>query len=291
MALLFAMPGNEASGSRLAEAARLESGTLEVRRFPDGESYVRILSPVAGEAALILCTLARPDEQFLPLLFAARTLREQGAASVRLVAPYLAYMRQDRRFRPGETITSGHFAELLSREFDGLVTIDPHLHRHRSLSDIYTIPATALSAAPALAEWIRSNVPAPLLVGPDEESEQWVAQIATLVDAPFILCRKDRRGDRDVEISVPDTNGHPARQPVLVDDIASSGRTLAEAARRLQEAGRAQPICAIVHALFETGALQALRPVTRAIVSTDTVPHETNAAPVAQLLARGIAES
>lgn len=288
MALLFPMPGNEAFGSRLAAAAGLEPGAVEVRRFPDGESYVRILSPVAGETAFLLCSLARPDEQFLALLFAARALREQGAASVRLIAPYLAYMRQDSRFQPGETITSQHFAELVSREFDGLVTIDPHLHRHRSLADLYSIPAAALSAAPALAEWIRDNVPAPLLVGPDEESEQWVAAIAALVEAPFTLCRNGRRGDREVKISLAAASRHSGRQPVLVDDIASSGRTLAEAARRLQQTVGAKPVCAIVHALFEKGALEALRPVTQTIVSTDTVSHETNAVPVAELLARGI---
>lgn len=288
MALLFAMPGNETFGSRLAESAGLDQGQLEVRRFPDGETYVRILSPVSRETVFLLCTLARPDAQFLSLVFAARALREQGAASVRLIAPYLAYMRQDIRFRPGETITSLHFADLISGEFDGLVTIDPHLHRHRSLSDLYSIPATALSAAPALAGWIRDNVPAPLLVGPDEESEQWVKEIAGLVGVPFILCRKARHGDREVTISLTDANRHSGRQPILVDDIASSGRTLAEAARRLQVTSGAKPICAVIHALFEKGALEALRPVTRAIVSTDTVPHETNGVSVAGLLARGI---
>src|SRR3546814_2878173 len=100
---------------------------------------MRLHSAVAGCDAAVVCTLARPDDQFLQLLFAARLLRESGARSVQLVAPYLAYMRQDRRFHDGEALTSRQFAQLLSAEFDGLVTVDPHLHRYGNLrSDEHT---------------------------------------------------------------------------------------------------------------------------------------------------------
>src|SRR6185503_12811188 len=122
---------------------------------------------------IILCTLADPDAKFLPLIFAAATARELGAARVGLVAPYLAYMRQDRRFNPGEAVTSRYVAKLISGAFDWLVTVDPHLHRYGALGEIYTIPTRAIHAAPLMSDWIRRNVPDPLIVGPDSESEQW----------------------------------------------------------------------------------------------------------------------
>jgi ribose-phosphate pyrophosphokinase len=124
----------------------------------------------------VLCTLHEPNPRFLPLAFITDTLRELGAASVGLVAPYLAYMRQDARFEPGEAITSTSFARLVSRQFDWLVTVDPHLHRWHALADLYAIPAVALQAAPLLAAWIRANVGDAVLIGPDEESEQWVTR-------------------------------------------------------------------------------------------------------------------
>ncbi|WP_163434697.1 ribose-phosphate pyrophosphokinase-like domain-containing protein, partial [Escherichia coli] len=68
-------------------------GRLESRRFPDGETYVRLACNVSGRDVAIVCTLAQPDEQFLRLVFAARAARDLGAATVTLVAPYLAYMR------------------------------------------------------------------------------------------------------------------------------------------------------------------------------------------------------
>lgn len=285
MQIVFALPASETQGADLAATLGAELGQLDTRRFPDGETYVRILSDVAGRDAIVVCSLARPDEQFLRLIFTARTLRELGAASVTLVAPYLAYMRQDKRFQAGEAVTSNHFADLLSREFDRLVTVDPHLHRHAALAEIYSIPATALHAAPLLAAWIAREVRDPLLVGPDSESEQWVSEVATGAGAPYVVLRKERRGDREVEIAFPDLSAWWGRQPVLLDDIASSGRTLVQAAEGLASRGLAPPVCVVVHALFAEDALARLSPLSAQIVSTDSVTHPTNRIGLSALLA------
>ena len=188
------MPGNEAMAKGLAEHSRSEVANLQCRGFPDGETYLRFESPLEGQRVAIVCTLDRPDGKFLPLAYAARTARELGAQSVGLVAPYLAYMRQDRRFQAGEALTSDIFASLISREFDWLVTVEPHLHRRKSLSEIYAIPASAVEATPLLAAWIAENVEDPLLLGPDEESEQWVGDVAKSIGAPFCVARKERKG-------------------------------------------------------------------------------------------------
>ncbi len=258
----------------------------ETRRFPDGETYFRILSEVKGHAVDLVCTLAAPDDQFLRLVFAADTAHRLGAAEVTLVAPYLAYMRQDKVFNPGEAVTSQTFARLLSATFDRIVTVDPHLHRYPLLSALYQIPADSLHAAPVLADWIAANVAAPLLIGPDEESVQWVSGIASRIGAPFEVLRKTRHGDRSVEIAMPDLSAHRLRQPVLVDDIASSGGTLIEAARQFSAMGLPRPICAVVHALFAGDAFALLSEVAARVVSTDTVAHASNAVSVAPLIAR-----
>jgi len=261
---------------------------LETRRFPDGESYVRIGSDVAGRRVLAVCSLAGPDEQFLPLVFAAGVARELGAARVDLVAPYLAYMRQDARFRPGEAVTSRQFAKLVSREFDGLVTVDPHLHRHASLDEIYAIPAIAARAAPLLAAWIAENVERALIVGPDSESEQWAAEVAALAGAPHVVLEKSRHGDRDVSIEVPDLGAWRDRQPVLIDDIVSSGQTVIEAAAGIVRQRLAPPVCLAVHALLDAEVGRRLARATRAVVSTDTVPHPSNGIAVVTLLADAV---
>ena len=186
-AIVFAMPGNEALAAALAATLNATPGELEVRRFPDGETYLRLHTPVAGRRVILACSLYHPDDMALPLLFAASTARELGAASVGLAAPYLGYMRQDKRFNDGEAVTSALFAKMLSQHIDWLVTVDPHLHRWHSLDQIYPIPSTVVAAAPLLADWIRNNVEAPVLIGPDEESEQWVSAVAAIAGAPHVV--------------------------------------------------------------------------------------------------------
>lgn len=286
--LLFDLHDHAGLAPGLAAALGAEPGRIEQRRFPDGESYVRFESPVAGRAVLLLAALDRPDEKFLPLLFAAATARELGAASVGLIAPYLPYMRQDARFRPGEGVTSVHFARALSAAIDGLVTVDPHLHRRNSLAEIYDVPALALHAAPLLARWIAGAVERPVLIGPDQESGQWVAAVARAAGAPSLVLDKTRRGDRDVAVSVPDVERWRAHTPVLVDDIVSTGRTLIETVGHLRRAGLPPPICVAVHAVFAGGAHDDLRAAGVArIVTTNSLPHETNAIDLAPLLAEG----
>lgn len=288
MGLLFAMPGNEALAAAMTQASSWTAARLEIRRFPDNESYVRIEEEVAGQATAILCTLARPDDRFLQLAFASRLLRDLGAASVTLVAPYLPYLRQDRRFKPGEAVTSLYFAALISQSFDRLVTVEPHLHRYRELREIYTIPTIALKTAPLLAEWIGRDVSNPLLVGPDEESKPWVSVIAEATGAPFVVLKKRRSGDRSVSISGPDLSCWRGRQPVIIDDIAASGATLIEAAALLRAAGLLPPVCLVVHALFAPEVARRLSAVMSHLVSTNSVIHPSNGIDITGLLAAAL---
>jgi len=288
MRLILPLPGNEALASRLAQVGNWELGELESRRFPDGESYVRINADVANRSVDLVCTLARPDDGFLRLVFAADCARSLGAREVTLIAPYLAYMRQDRRFHSGEAVTSQSFARLISSTFDRLVTIDPHLHRYPALSALYTISSLTLHAAPLLADWIGTEVEVPLIIGPDEESEQWVSAIATRIGAPFAVLKKIRHGDRSVDVALPDLSQWRDRQPVLVDDIVSSGQTMIEATRQLPNQGFRKPICAVVHGVFAEGSFERLRSLTTKIVSSDTIAHPTNAFHVAPLIASAL---
>ena len=176
--IFLPLPGNGKFAVGLAGLLGGEVGRMETRRFPDGETYLRLLSEVAGRDIVLVCTLDRPDTKLVPLLIAADAARELGALSVGLVAPYLAYMRQDQRFQNGEAISSRSFARRISDAVDWLVTADPHLHRYASLGDIYDIRAEAVHAAAPISDWIRTHVERPLIIGPDSESEQWASAIA-----------------------------------------------------------------------------------------------------------------
>jgi len=287
--LIVALPGNEALGAQLAKGLGGELAATEFHRFPDGERYVRFDTPPAGRSVVLACTLDRPDEKFLTLAFAAGSARDLGASRIGLVAPYLPYMRQDKVFKTGEAVTSVLFAHLLSRSVDWLVTIDPHLHRLGSLDAIYSIPTRTLHAAPLIAKWITKNVSRPLLIGPDAESEQWVGAIAGECGAPHIVLKKQRHGDRAVEISVPDMGRWPDHTPVLIDDIISSAHTMIEALSQLKRSGMAHAICIGIHAVFGGGAYGTLGAAGPArIVTANTIHHETNEINVTPLLVNGV---
>lgn len=283
--LIMAMPGNQKLAGELAAKLGWDLGYVEIRQFPDGETYLRLATSPAGRAVALVCTLDHPNDKLLSLLFAAATARELQASKVGLVSPYLAYMRQDRRFKPGEAVTSRQVAHLLSDAFDWLVTVDPHLHRYGSLADIYSIPTRVIHAAPLISHWIRTYVANPLIVGPDSESEQWVAAVANDANAPHAVLEKIRHGDRNVEIKLRVLDRWKGRTPVLVDDIISSGRTMLEAIRLLTAQGWSTPVCIAVHGLFADGAGQLLAQAGARVVTSNSVPHATNDIDLTPLLA------
>lgn len=251
--MMLPMPGNESMADSLARHLGGEIGHLQTRQLPDGDSLVRIDSQVRGRNVAIVCTLDRPAGKFLPLSLLAGTARDLGAATVGLVSAYLPYMRQDTRFNPGEGITSVYFARLLSGQVDWLVTLHPHLHRRRSLSEIYAIPSVVAHVAPAIGDWIRWDVSVPVVIGPDSESEEWVAAVAERAGAPHSVLTKRRLGDRDVTVSDAEANRWKGRTPVLVDDIVSTARTMVAAATQSRKAGFSDIVAIAIHAARRPG--------------------------------------
>lgn len=296
--VLYPLPGNDARARAIAAAMRgranVAVGGCAVHRFPDGEGLVRVDPPPPASRAVLVCSLNDPDARTVPLLMAAATLRELGAQQVGLVAPYLAYMRQDKRFEPGQAVSARFYGQLLSAHFDWLVTVDPHLHRIRDLSEVYALRSRVLHAAPRLAAWIAAEVDRPLIIGPDGESAQWAADVAARAGAPLLVVNKTRHGDEDVRSTIPDLHRHPDRTPVLIDDIVSSGRTLAAALDHLREQGSRPPVCAAVHGLFADDALAVIRAAGAArIVVTDSVDVDAPGVEVIALaddLAQGVAD-
>jgi ribose-phosphate pyrophosphokinase len=286
---VLAFPGAEAGAERLARKLGAAHCRLESRRFPDGECYLRVADDVAGSEVVVVAELRDPDPQLPGLLFLADALHELGAASCGLAAPYLPYMRQDMRFRAGEAVTSRSFARLVSAAFDWLVTVDPHLHRHATLDEIYAIPSAVVPSAPAIAAWLQARVALPHLVGPDEESMQWVGGVAALAGCPSTVLRKHRRGDREVELVVPDLGPLHGHTPVLIDDIIASAQTMAAAVRALRVAGLEAPVCIGVHALFADDAAALLRAAGAGrVVTCNTLRHPSNAIDISAALAEAV---
>ncbi|MGE5712507.1 MAG: ribose-phosphate diphosphokinase [Betaproteobacteria bacterium] len=272
--------------ARLATAAGLTAAPIERHRFPDGELKLRLPTPMAPRAAL-LRSMHRPNEKLVELLLASRAARELGARHLTLVAPYLGYMRQDIAFAPGEAVSQRIIGHWLADLFDAVVTIDPHLHRVGSLSEAVPVePAITLSAAPLVGACFRATDA--LMLGPDAEAEPWVRAAAAAAACDAAVCRKTRRGDRDVAVTLPEIP-IASRHVVLIDDVVSTGRTLATVARQALAAGARRVDVAVTHALLVEDAEAVLRSAGVAdLISTDTVPHPSNRIGTADLVASAL---
>ncbi|MDO8320024.1 ribose-phosphate diphosphokinase [Rhodoferax sp.] len=276
--------------TRLAQATHLPARRVERHRFPDGEIKLR-LPEILPARVVIFRTLNEPNDKLIELLLVVQTARTLGATHLTLVAPYLAYMRQDMAFRPGEAISQRIVGKFLADLFDAVITVDPHLHRVATLQEAVPLAqAVVLSGAPLLSDWIAAQRQRPLLIGPDEESAQWVAMAADRHGFDHAVCRKLRRGDRDVEVALPDVV-LAGRQVVLLDDVASTGHSVARAAHLLLAAGAVSVDVAVTHALFSGDALQVMQAAgVSEVWSTDCITHPSNVVSMASALATTLAQ-
>jgi ribose-phosphate pyrophosphokinase len=252
---------------------------MDLHRFPDGE--LRVTVGPAATTSIIYASLDQPNEKLLALLFAAEALRRNGARRLVLVAPYLAYMRQDTAFHAGEAVSQKVIGRLLSEVVDRIITVDAHLHRTPDIRDVFPgIEADNLSAIPAIADVLRGEGISPdtIAVGPDAESRPWVSDLAGRLGIEPAVARKTRHSDRSVEIEFSNPGMFKGRPVLLVDDIISSGGTLATCAKALVAAAAKTIDAVITHALFPAELGKEFgRAGIRSIRSTYSVPHPTNA--------------
>ena len=289
--LILAFEDEWGPAQRLADACGWPLAQIHRHRFPDGEVKLR-LPPVVPTQAVVFRGLHQPNDKLIELLLVAQTARSLGATHLALVCPYLAYRRQDIAFAPGEAVSQRIVGTFLAQLFDTVVTVDPHLHRVACLHE--AVPATtavAISGAPALADWVARQCPSAIFLGPDEESAQWVSQAAARHGHASAVCRKVRHGDHDVAVVLPDLAWRGA-SVVILDDVLSTGHTVAKAAQQLWAAGVASVDVAVTHALFSGEAESLLhRSGVGRVWSTDTVAHPTNVVCMAADLAAALLRS
>jgi ribose-phosphate pyrophosphokinase len=273
---------------RLASRLRLPLAEVEVHHFPDGESFIAL--PPELPAHVLFCrSLNQPNDKLIELLLCARTARELGAKRLTLIAPYLCYMRQDFANRPGVAVSQRHIGKLLAELFDDVITVDPHLHRIERLQQAIPLDhAVSLNATAPIAEFLKQKLDTALLLGPDCESRQWTSTLAAMTGFDFQVAEKVRLGDTQVTLKLPDA-GYRQQSVVIVDDMASTGRTLARAAELLKAKGAAEIYAVVTHALFCGDAERVIRAAgIEAIWSTDSIEHPTSCIMLDGLLADSV---
>jgi ribose-phosphate pyrophosphokinase len=289
-AVIQALPSSIAQAGQVAGRFGVTCDEIAIHKFPDEE--IRVTVKPGADVVIVFASLDHPNDKLLALLLTADALREGGTRRLVLVAPYLCYMRQDTAFKAGEAVSQRVVGRLLAAAFDRIVTVDAHLHRTRNIRVVFPgIEADNLSAMPAIADSLQATGfdREAIVVGPDEESEGWVSNLAARLALPHMTARKTRHGDRSVEIELPNPEGVRGRPVLLVDDLVSSGGTLAVCARALVAAGAVSIDAIVTHALFPRVTLDEFaRAGIRSVKSTDSVSHFTNAIALDGVLAQAL---
>jgi len=285
------------SGGRLltalvAQELGLKASKVEIKRFPDGEKYIRIDDDVSGEDVAIIQSMHHEPDNFLFEYFLlCDTVRDLGAKRVIGVLPYFAYARQDSRFNPGEAVSFRTVTKLIEDVgTTELFSIDMHQHRVGRVSELLRIPVYNLTAAPLLAEYVKANMQLekPVVIGPDEESEQWASAAAKVIGADHDILQKKRLGAEKVEITARSLNVR-GRDVLIMDDIISTGGTIVEATKILKGQGARRVLVACTHPILAQDALPKIyESGAEVVIGTNTVPSPVSYVSVASLIAGAI---
>jgi ribose-phosphate pyrophosphokinase len=276
--------GGTASKSVAEELAKeLNSPMAETisKRFPDDELYVRILDDISGENVIIVQT-TYPDPNIVELFLLQNAVKEAGAKKITVVIPYLGYARQDTKFEDGEPISAKAIAHLISTYADEAITVDPHKEH---ILDFFTIPAYSCSAVPALAKYLILKE-LDLILAPDKGALKRAKKASQIIKCEFDYMEKTRIDGKTVEIK-PKNLEALNKNVAIIDDIISTGGTMAKSINELKKQGAKKVFVACTHGLFAGEAIKKLVSAgCNEIISTDTIWSEFSKVKIAPVVSK-----
>ena len=251
-------------GASLAEEMDAEFCGVVNRHFPDGERYIRILMDVAGQEVVVIQNTF-PDKKIVELLLILQAVKESGAKTVTCVVPYMGYSRQERIFQSGEARSAKAIAGAIRSMSDRVFTINVHTPE---VLGFFDCEAKDINGSREVVRYLKGFKP-DMVVAPDEGSKSRCILAADMLKVPVHVMKKVRIDGRTVETSSGpvDVKGSTA---VILDDIISTGGTIATAANILRDGGAARILAACTHGLFIEDAANRLR-VCDDILSSDTL--------------------
>ena len=276
-------------GYKIAKRLKAKHTELFVKKFPDDELLLRFNADLKGKAVVLVQSFyGNISDCIVEVMLASATAWDLGAKKVILAAPYFPYLRQDRRFNKGESASQGIIAKLIEKYFDAVFIIDPHLHRRKSLGQIFKIKATRLTANSLIADYIKKHIKNPVIIGPDEESWKWAGSAANIIGAESCILKKKRYSSYHVKVKLNKKIDLKNKNAVIVDDIVSTGHTIIETAKLLRRLGAKNIYCICVHGIFANGALKKLTKAKIKVIATNTIPNKMARIDVSRLVVESL---
>jgi ribose-phosphate pyrophosphokinase len=281
-------PSSQGLGRRLSMLLSLDLVNFEWKIFPDGESYFRLLSKVDDSVVLVHSLTPPQDKRIVELFFLLKLLSDYRAKDIILVIPYLAYMRQDKRFLDGEIVSVEVLADLLKTfDIDRYVFVDVH---SGEVLKFFGNRAMEVSAFPLIGDFLsKYHLINPIVIAPDAKAFKYAETVAKIIGAEsdYIVKRRDRSsGAVESELKEFNVGG---RDVILVDDIISTGGTMINAIKILKEHGANRVFACCTHGLFIGNAvINMFNAGVYDIISTDTIESYYSRVSVAPAIASAI---
>lgn len=288
--LVYAGSASKYLGLKLSKILNIEYVNVETRKFPDGELYIRVDKEPLNEKALIVQSMYKtPNDYLVEYLFLSKTLKELGAKEVIGVIPYFPYARQDSRFKPGEVVSLQVVVDLLEKMgTDKVITVDMHLHRVHDLNEISKIPFVNLSVMEDIGKFFMKKIgnEDTIVVGPDEEAEQWAKKVAYILNVQYTILEKTRLGDLEVKIEKVEKEDFKNKNVILIDDIISTGGTIEAAVKKVKAQGAEKVFVGCAHAILaQTAEYRIFRAGVEELVASDTIPSPYSVVSIAPVIA------
>ncbi len=265
----------------LAKSLKAKLAKVEIKRFPDDECYVRIDDDLDGEEVFLVQT-TWPDRNIVELFLLQDAIKEFEVSSLTTVVPYFGYARQDKQFKPGEPISARALAKLIQLNTDEFMTVD--VHAPTVIDWFEDVSAKNVPGYPAVGRYLKTNG-TQVVLSPDEGRAENAKRVADVVgcDSDFLV--KERLDGETVRMT-PKKLEVKGKKVAIVDDIISTGSTIAKAAEQLKEQGAARILAVCTHGVFAGEALKRLGGVCDEICSTDTIENPTTCITVASEIAK-----
>lgn len=272
-------------GRKIAQDKGLQLGEAKIERFPDGEVYLRLETPVKGEeCVLVQSTLG--NDNLVELMLFLDMLRDQGASKIHAVVPYFGYARQDKTFNSGEALSAKTTLKTILSLSDSVTSINCHFLDREGVFKFHDLEIKNLDAFPLLAKYFKEQLKRPMLIAPDKGSLEYAKNAAEIIGCEFDFLQKKRLSGEKVEIQTKELDVK-GKDTLILDDMISTGGTIIEAAKLLRSQGAASVNAGCVHGVFSQGTQKVASAVDR-LVCTDTIERDISKVSVAELIRKSL---
>ncbi len=283
----------------VSDIAGFALANVSSRKFPDGESYVRIDSKISDDAIIVQSAFPNQNDSLVELALTADAAKDAGAKNLKAVMPYFPYARQDRKFQDGEALSIRAVVNVLkSAGISDVVTVDAHFHRKPEVFEMYGLRATNVSAGKILLDFVRKAIPDFSAIGPDFGSSDIIEfagggetmkkeKVCPVCGNNSLLC-KCGGSEKTYEARLSGDFDFAGKNVVILDDMIASGSTMIKAVEKLRQSGAVKVAAVATHGLFLKGSLKVLQEKTDLLAVTDSIQTPVSKVSVAGIIAEAL---